>query len=292
MLQGKCRFELQMSASFDIKDWRWISAITAIESKNQVVFCGERTLFDPCYLYTYKRNLDGTVEEARMDDPCQHDALLGYYRLITVVQNGKELLAVLCEKCNDIKLVDMETEQVTSVIKSPVGDLINMYSGPDGGLFVIIHPGNILQLNSSFSVTNTFDLSSFFKDEFPDWWFYEVTHMCHLTAPHNTLVVNNGTVLRAVSLQDRRPVWSQKCEGFEACLFFLPQQDVLLVSARLKQEVRVLNPSDGSTLQTIEIPDIHYIHAMCLCNDQIVMAQWDKDTLRALLCYYNIKRVA
>ena len=271
-----------------------MSAITAIESKNQVVILGQRTTSDPWSLYTYQRNLDGTVEETRMNAPCQRDTLFAYFKLVTVVQNGKELLAVLCNYCKDIKLVDMETEQVTSVFKSPVGDLIYMCSGPDGGLFVTVRPGNILQLNSSFSVTKTFDFSSFFKDDFPYWRFYHVTYMCHLTAPHNTLVVNKGSELRAVSLQNGRQVWSQKWEGrLSYCLLFCPQQDVLLVSAWFKPEVRVLNPSDGSTLQTIEILNIYFIRAMCLCNDQIVMPQWaEKDTYRMLFCYYNIKRVA
>ena len=85
-----------MSASYDIKEWDWIKGITAIESKNQVVIFGRRTLSDPWYLYTFQRNLDGTVKETRMDAPCQHDMLLGYYKLITVVQKGKELLALLC----------------------------------------------------------------------------------------------------------------------------------------------------------------------------------------------------
>ena len=283
-----------MSASIDIKEWRWTSAITAIESKNQVVICGQRTISDPWSLYTFQRNLDGTVEETWMDDPCQHGIVLGYYKLRTVVQNGKELVAVLCRDCKDIKLIDMETKQVTSVIKSPVGDLINMCPGPDSGLFVAVHLGNILQLDSSFSVTKTFDFSSFFNERLPYWWFYDFTYMCHLPAPHNTLVVNKGFELRAVSPQDGCQVWSQKCDGFTPyCLLFCPQQDVLLVSEVYKPKVRVLNPSDGSILQTIQIPNIAWIGAMCLCNDQIVMTQRaEKGTSHWLLSYYNIKRAA
>ena len=280
-----------MSASYDMKEWLRISRrITAIESKNQVVICGMRTLSDPCYLYTYQRNLDGTVKETRMDGTCQLSAFC--YRLITVVQNRKELLTVLCRDCRDIKLVDMETEQVTSVFKSPVGEVVSMCPGPDGGLFVAVHPGNILQLNSSFSVTKTYDLHSFFNEPNPYWSLYHFACICYLPALHNALVVNNRSELRAVSLQDGRPVWSQKWEGFMSnCLLFLPQQDVLLLSAGPKPEVRVLNPSDGSTLQTIEIPNIYYIDTMCLCNDQIVMTQCEKYTYHMLLSYYNIETV-
>ena len=273
-----------------MKEWWWIRVITAIELKNQVVIHGRRTESDPRSLYTYQ--LDGMVEETQVAALCQHGTFI--YGLITVVRNGKELVAVLCKYCKDIKLVDMETKEVTPVFKSPVGSLIYMYPGPDGGLFVVVKTGNILQLNSSFSVTKTFDFSSFFNESFLYWWFSHFTPVCYLPAPHNTLVVNNTSELRAVSLQDGRQVWwSQKCEGFKPhCLLFLPQQDVLLVSAWFKPEVHVLNPSDGSTLQTIEIPDIYRIYTMCLCNDQIVMIQYEKGTYHMLLSYYNIKRVA
>ena len=121
---------------------------------------------------------------------------------------------------------------------------------------------------------------------------FPLSLLCHLPAPHNTLVVNNRSELRAVSVQDGRPVWRQQWEGFKAfCLLFCPPQDVLLVSERLKREVRVLNPSDGSILQTIQIPDINLIFTICLCNDQIVMLQRaEKGAFRLLLSYYSLKQ--
>ena len=207
-----------MSGTFDIKEWNWITPITAIESKNQVVVSGQRTESDPASLYTFQRNLDGTVEETWMDSPCQHDDLLAYYSLTTVVQNGKELLAVLCRGCKDIKLVDMETKQVTPVYQFPPESLVDMSSGPNGGLFVAPRTGNIQQLNGSFRIINTFNVG--------EWSFIGTVNrrgvnyvfpdslLCHLPAPHNTLVVNKGTELRAVSLPDGRQVWSQKCAGF------------------------------------------------------------------------------
>ena len=286
-----------MSAAFDIKEWLSISVITAIESKNQVVVSGRRTLSDPSSLYTYQRNLDGTVEETRMDAPCQHYALLEYYKLVTAVQNGKELIAMLCDECRDIKLVDMETKQVTPVYQFPPDSRDFMYSGPNGGLFVTYSTGTIQQLDSSFGVINTFNEGEWspIGTENVRGVNYNVlpaSLLCYLPAPHNTLVVHKVSELRAVSLQGGHQVWSQQCEGFlPYCLLFCPQQDVLLVSAWFKPEVHVLNPSDGSILQTIEIPNIYWFGAMCLCNDQIVMTQWaEEDTLRALLSYYSLKQ--
>ena len=278
-----------MSAYYDIKE-SGLSSITAIESKNQVLFHGQRTESDPVSLYTYQ--LDGTVEE--IYSPCQHDPLRGYYKLITVVQNGKELLAVLCKHCKDIKLVDMETKQVTPVFQLNPNSPLDMCSRPNGGLLVTYRTGTIQQLDSSFSVTNTFNVGEWspigtMNRHGVNYNLFLPSHLCYLPAPNNTLVVNKVSELRAVSLRDGRQVWRQQSEGFiPHCLLFLPQQDVLLVSKLAKPEVHVLNPSDGSTLQTIEIPDIDYIRAMCLCNDQIVMTQTaEKDTF---LSYYSLKQ--
>ena len=288
-LQRGRRFELQMLESFDLKDWYstgrihewWKSGgITAIESKNQVVIHDQRTVSDPWSLYMFQNNLDGGLVETRMDAPCQHNPFWTP-SLITVIQNGKELLAVLCDECKDIKVIDMETKQVTSVFKSPTDLLRGMCSGPDGGLFVAFQGGNIKQLDSSFNTINTFNscVTNIIYD------------MCHLPAPHNTLVVEKRTELMAVSVQDGHQVWSPTEIGFVAeCLLYCSQQDVLLVSKFYGTRVHVVNPRDGSTLQTIYIPNIDYIHTMCLCYDQIVMLQQtEKGNGRMLLSYYSLK---
>ena len=82
MFQARLHFELQMSASFDIKAWNWISGITAIESKNQVVFRCRRNESDHFSLYTFQNNPDGELVETWMDYPCQH-GFPGFYSLIT-----------------------------------------------------------------------------------------------------------------------------------------------------------------------------------------------------------------
>ena len=206
---------------------------------------------------------------------------------------------MLCKYCKDIKLVDIEAKQVAPVYQFPSDSPFDMHLGPNGGLFVTSRTGTIQQLDSSFCITNTFNFgewspiaSSSYRGVNYDVFPYSL--LCHLPAPHNTLVVNNGSELRAVSPQDGCQVWSQKCDGFTPyCLLFCPQQDVLLVSEVYKPKVRVLNPSDGSILQTIEIPNIYPNRAMCLCNDQIVMTQRaEKYTAHLLLSYYNIKRAA
>ena len=296
-MQGQRHFELEMLASFDIKELRQISPITAIESKNQMVFFGRRTISDTWSVYMYLKNLVGTVDVTQMDTPCQHDTPFYCYNPVTLVQNGKELLTVFCIQCKDIRLVDIEKKQITHVYQLPPDSPSNVYPGPNGGLFVTFRRGNIQQLDSSFRTINTFNVGQWSRIGTSNYRGVNynclpTSLLCYLPAPHNTLVVNKVTNLRAISVQDARQVWSQKYEMFwPKCLLFCPQQDVLLVSDDLEPQVRVLNPSDGSILQTIEIPNIRRIVTMCLCNDQIVMIQRaEKDTLRGLLSYYNFKK--
>ena len=156
-LQGNCYFELQMSASFGIKEWYWITGVTVIESKNQVVICGRKNESSHSSLCTFKKNMDEELVETRMDAPCQHGSFVTFYNLITVVQNEKELIAICCLECRDIKVVDVETKQVTPVFKFHSDPWFNC-SGPNGSCFVSFLNGNILQLDSSFNILNNFSV--------------------------------------------------------------------------------------------------------------------------------------
>ena len=274
-----------MTESFDIKNWYSVWAITAIESKNQVVIFGRRDILGPLSLYMFQNNPDGQLVETQMDAPCQHYG--SYTILISMVQNGKELLAVSCCECSDIKLIDMDTKQITPVFKSPTDPLVGMCSGPNGGLFVVMSSGNVQQLDSSFSIINMFHLSSFINDPFS---FY---FLCYLPAPHNTFVFYFKSKLRGVSLQNGHQVWSQPWNWFTPhCLLYCAPQEILLAGVLFEPKAYVVNPSNGSVIQTIQIPDVRWIDEMCLCNDQIVMAQWSgKDSSRHVLSYYSLNRI-
>ena len=269
------RFELQMSASFDIKDWWWIGGMTVIESKNQVVIYGQRTESDPWYLYTFQKNLDGYLVETQMDTPCQHDA--PFITLTTVVQNRKELLTVGCYVCNDIKLVDMEIKHVAAVYKSPSDEPVGVCSGRDGGLFVAFKSGNILQLDSSFSVINKF------HDEISG-----SVSMCCFPAPNNAIVFQGFEEIAAFLAREGRLLWKRKFMKFAPhCFLFWGEQGVLLASDIFKPEVLFLNPTDGSILQTMSVPYIDLIEDMCLCGDQLVMIQRTEKGMA--LSYYSLK---
>ena len=82
-------------------------------SSNKVVTVGRRSR--SWSLYVFHRDGAGVVKEDTKDAPCNHTG--SEWSLFTVVKQGRELLGVSCSSCNDIKLVDMETEQVTPVFQ-------------------------------------------------------------------------------------------------------------------------------------------------------------------------------
>ena len=287
-LQAQCHFELQMLKSFDIKNWIGITTNTAMESRNQVVIYGRRDMFDPWSLYTFQNNLDGEIAVTRMNAPCHHHPVIPLIGLVTVVQNGEEMLVMSCDLCKDMKLVD----RVMPIFKSPKDPLGTICWGPNGGLFVALQSGNVQQLDNSFSITNTFDFSSFFTDlDLTDYLVVGFTPMCYLRAPHNALIVNNRSELRAISLLDGRQVWKDQHEGFiPYCLLYCPQQGIILITDELQPQVRILNPFNGSVIQTIEIPNIDQIQSICLLNGQIVMIQEvEEEGHRRRLSYYNLE---
>ena len=245
-------------------------------------------MFDPWSLYTFQNNLDGELAVTRMNAPCQHHPVIPLIGLITVVQNREEMLAVSCDLCKDIKLVD----RVAPAFRFPKDPLGSICCGPDGSLFASFQSGNIQQLDNTFRVINEFNFRSFFSDlDLTDYLVVGFTPLCYLKAPHNTLIVNNRSELRAVSLHEGHQVWSQPYEGFKPdCLLYSPQQDVLLVTNWFKPVIHVLVPFDGFLIQTIEIPSIYYIQSMRYCNGHIVMIQEpEEEGHRRLFSYYMLK---
>ena len=258
---------------------------------------GRRDVSNYWSLYTFQNNSDEELVETWIDAPCQHGPLIKSF--ITVVWNWKELLAVLCSMCTNIKLVDDETKQAALVFKFPTKESPwSMCPGPDGGLFVAFHTKKIQQLDSSFNIANTFNVGKWSPIGIKnycsvDYNIFTITPVHYLPAPHDTLVINKKSEVRCISLQRGHHVWRWKCKEYKQPnnMLFCQQQDLLLLSEWFGCQIRILNLSNGVILQTIEIPNIYSIHRMCLYNDQILMIERpEKESNHHLLSYYDLER--
>ena len=282
-MQVPNRFDLQELASCDMGEWPYIYSRTAVESLNQVVIRGRRNEPDPERLHILQINPDtGQVEQETEWDLCQHDSFLLSISLVTVVLNGKECVAVSCPWCKDIKLYNAETKRVERIIRlSDIPD--RKCSGPDGSLFVKLDGGGILHLDcNSLNIINRLD---------PGFRFCHT--MCYLPEPHESLVQCrwDSHTIQAVSARDGSVKWEPKYNNYRPWrLLYYPQHDVLLVSDSDKPELRVINPADGSPLQTIHLQNSYKINEMCLCNDQIIMIQ-EGNNKRRILSHYRLNKL-
>ena len=130
--------------------------MTVIRSKNQVVISGRRNESDPWPLCMFQKNMDGTVVQTQFNALCRHYWFFHCQDLITVMRNGKELLGVSCTECEDIKLVDMETKQITCTFKCAPPHPYKMCYGPNGAMFTYGGAKKILTVNTFFPVMNEF----------------------------------------------------------------------------------------------------------------------------------------
>ena len=272
--QRKQEFELQKLASFDIDEWHDIQRIAVIESKNQVVIYGRRLETSPYSLYMTQHNEAGEFVETLMDYPCQYYSYLT--SLFTVVRGGKDLFAVSCCVCKNIKLFDLETWTTNITFTLPSMPFITC-SGPNDSVFMSCMDGKALQLDTSFYVAKVFELN-------------HCRSMCYLPVPHNALVVRSWKEIAAISTQNGCQLWKRTfCDFFPDYVLFYQKENVLVVSDLFEPKVLILN-TDGGTMQIIHVPDIHSINQIGLSNDQLITIQrTEESNYHTLLSYYSLK---
>ena len=84
---------------------------------------------DPWSLYMFSL-VDGQLKQKNIKSTCYHDA--SAYTLPPII-GGREQLAVSCELCADIELLDLQTVKWSTAFKGPTGTLC---LGDNNKLFV------------------------------------------------------------------------------------------------------------------------------------------------------------
>ncbi len=175
--------------------------------------------------------------------PCEHDN----QRLLGMMVGEQKLLAVACWDCGDIKLMNLDTEETHQAYVSHDG-AVSMCQGEEGRIWVFCCSDwskmnhKLRELNCStkdFTGTGrSLDTTGFCDD------------MCYLPAPHKALVISCSTPvgidwMEAISCDTGQQLWSQDQGG----VTLHPNHQLLLV-AHFNNEVLLVDPSTGSTLQT------------------------------------------
>ena len=202
---------------------------------------------------------------------CKHEGI----ELLGISFNGQDRLAVSCPKCQNIKLVSLETEETTMAYSSTEYKPDYMCHGEDGELYVN-------SLGQSYPVmkldcTNmTFTGPCKTLDSGLDRW---CTGMCFIPEPYNYLVfcVASEGLIRAICCESEKLQWlidgaidGTTCHPWG--LLYLEQHQRLLVCDGTNNRVLLLHPRDGSHLQTVQFSkEIDGIYDVFLQNDQIIM---------------------
>ena len=218
---------------------------------------------------------EGSFVEKQIKHPCEHRLIY----MVCVQEAGHEYLAVSCYLCGNIKLMDLNKPKGNSSESQLIQyEIITAFSGEkiicmchgENRIFVQTSRGDVLELDTStttFTKVRTISTSGSVRGLYTG--LYYVPH------PHRLLLVaydDDGGV-RAVSCDDKKE--AGRVNSGDLCsgeLSYTPTHESIIVADWSRNEVVILSPSNGSRLQSIQLPNnVHGILGLCAYNDQLIV---------------------
>ena len=262
--------ELELQSTHDAQlmrlEWWQGGGFTVMPQSRRVVMndvTNNTGVFKVYKMLGLKLRVDKTINV-----PCEHDDT----RLLGLMINKQEFLAVSCSDCLSIHLFNLETEQVTHAYS---GEWVyGMCHGREGRMFVsLLGSDKVMELDCStsrFTHKNTIHTGLKLCND-----------LCYLPPPHDCVVVcgvekffNDPHEARAVSCRDGSVVWGVQGEvdgkRIHPWRLLLVRGSVLVADAGNKR-ILVLDPKDGSFIKTIQSPGVGNTLYLDLCDAQIVM---------------------
>ncbi len=267
-------------------------SFTFLPSSGHVVVFGEVTASSTKSLHVYVFTGEA-LEHKIIKAPCNHIC-----RISQLVLGGIELVAVACEECSDIKLIQLpsahsdeaeqgterdsssweeEFPQPTARFASPKFSPSNICTGESERLLVFSRRGShpvVLELDCSSG-----NVLEFAK---PVEVGMKVTRgFCYAFTEKRLAVLSDTNIIRAVSCDTGDTVWEVKGEMDRAeCnptgLAFCDSTKTLYSCDGYNHRVLVLDSTDGKHVQTISLPkDLGQIKELCFCaEDRFVVRHW------------------
>ena len=211
-----------------------------------------------------------------------------YHNLECHTAGKHELLAVACPGCRDIRLLDLSNGTKTTAFSNKQYKPDLMCLGEKGTMLVYSLKDKypVLELNctkSGFTGPN-----GTLQTGMNQW----CNGMCYLPSPHRTVVLSmaSDSVIRAVSVDHDEFVWKINGEIDGAMcnpwgMVYSNKHDALLICDGDNERVLVLDPRDGSHLQTVPLPHrTGPVYDVNLHDDQVVLLH------RTQLSFFTIKQ--
>ena len=225
--------------------------------------------------------LEGRLIEKKIQPPCKH-----YYLYLLCVQvAGHEYLAVSCDECKHIKLMDLnkqtgnssESQLTQYEVKTAFSgkQVSRMCHGEENRLFVRLPDEAVLELDTS---TTTFTKVRYINT---GWGL----GLCYVPDPHRLLVVSYHNEFCAVTCDSNKEVWRVKNDDLYAGkLAYTPTHESIIVANRSSEKFAILSKSNGSWLQSIKLPiNVCEIRGLCVYSDQLIVYSADQ------ISYFSLK---
>ena len=235
--------------------------LAALVETGELVTCGRKDS-GPNFLYFYTSE-NPYFEMKKIPVLCKHNDV----SLSSIVVQSQEYLLVTCSPCHDIKLIDLKTKKVVCEVYAKFHSIQSMCPGGEPGRLFIHHVRDILELDCSrlqFKEIKAIPTS-----------INVCRNLCYVPSPHNLIVAIDGNCreITAVSTHSKETVWTvDEIDGKEIyvairAIVYSPTHNAILVG--VLEKIFVLNPADGSHVQTIPLPGIGGIFDMCFLKNRM-----------------------
>ena len=257
-------FELKQLSTHDTGIKQWSYGFTVMRQSGDVAVSGreDKGYYGSGSLFVFSLK-DGKLRDRKKISPsCGHNYVSSYTSALII--DGREKLVVSCYHCDDFKLLDLQTEEWSTAFTGCKPNAL--CSGDSGTLFIQSREDQtILELDCTSSV-----FKGPIKNLHPNMLCMA---MCYIPPPVNALVLSDwySSKMVAWSVERDAAIWEFKIKLKLTGLLFHPEHNVLLVADRKKKRVLIVDPEEGSLIQTIDLPDMGEINALGLDKDQIVM---------------------
>ncbi len=230
-----------------------------------LVFWGKHTTANPAF-HWYACSTSELVKLRTLPPACKC-AHTGTTSILGIRVASKELLAVSCSRCCLIRLVNMETAQVSTAFK--LGDVhpTAMCEGEAGEMFVAGH-SVILHLNCSTEELQLLQMIPVSPAE------KEITAMSYI--PRQRLITvgceseDSSPSFQAISVDTKETVWKGEGGGVSS-LVYSAELDVLFAVDSGTNIVLAFNAKDGAMkFRSPELP-IKWLGNLCLNRNQLML---------------------
>ena len=270
------------------------TSFTVMQSTGDVIIWGEgprgvfaKMLGHPCAFYVYNKSGGKWRRTKTIKALCRHPWV---HMLPITVPDKEELLAVSCVNCKLIRLHNIGTGETISAFSHKEYRPGRMCHGKPGRIYVLACPhGDLLHaLELDIAKPGDFKIA---RIEKTDRSFRHYNGMvAYIPSEHPRSIVVSANIpkktVRSICFDNNaRPGWEhwyggweQQIEGMEffpSGIVYSPRHEALIVADKMNNRAVVLNPKDGSHVQTVAMDGMICVIQMYMYKDQIVVWHCD-----------------